>query len=96
MGEEIDPDEGLCDVGHHETPHQIPEYSQVTAERQPSVGGDGSAVTGAEVLAYTLPALWDQLAGEHAEVPARVYLELLLGRLVGKEEAGGCSADVCC
>jgi hypothetical protein len=24
MGEEVDADEGLCDVGHHEPPHEIP------------------------------------------------------------------------
>jgi hypothetical protein len=24
MGEEIGPDEGLCDVGHHESPRELP------------------------------------------------------------------------
>jgi hypothetical protein len=42
-----------------------------------------------------LPALWNQLAGVHAEVRARVNQEPLFSGLVGYEEAaGGCSADV--
>jgi hypothetical protein len=43
----------------------------------------------------TLPALWNQLAGVHAEVRARGNQEPLLSGLVGDEEAaGGCNADV--
>lgn len=44
MGEEIDGNEGMCDVGHHESPREISSYSQVQPEGQPSVGGAGSAV----------------------------------------------------
>jgi hypothetical protein len=56
---------------------------------------DGSAVSRAKVVVDTLPALWNQLAGVHADVRARVDEEPLLSGLVGDEEAaGGCSADV--
>jgi hypothetical protein len=27
MGEEVGPDEGLCDVGHHEPPRELPAKS---------------------------------------------------------------------
>jgi hypothetical protein len=50
MGEEADAVEGICDVGHHEPPCEIPAYSQVEAEGQPSIGRDGSAVSHAEVV----------------------------------------------
>jgi hypothetical protein len=62
---------------------------------QPSVSADGSAVSRAKVVVDTLPALWNELAGEHAEVRTRVNQESLLSGFVGDEEAaGGCSADV--
>jgi hypothetical protein len=62
---------------------------------QPSVSADVSAVSPAEVVVYTLPALWNQLAGEHVAVQANVNQESLLSGLVGDEEAAsGCSADV--
>jgi hypothetical protein len=42
------------------------------------------------------PALWDELAREHAEVRTRVVEEPALAWHVSDEvAAGGCSADVC-
>jgi hypothetical protein len=41
MKEEIVADEGMCDVGHHESPCEIPAESKVEAEEQPSVDGGG-------------------------------------------------------
>jgi hypothetical protein len=73
MGEEVGSDEGFCDVGHRKQPREIPAYSQVKAEGQSSIGGDDIEVIRADVVAYTLLALWDQLEEEHAEVRARVY-----------------------
>jgi hypothetical protein len=29
MGEEVSADEGMCDVGYHESPLEIPMYSQI-------------------------------------------------------------------
>jgi hypothetical protein len=55
-----------------------------------------------EVVVYTLPALWNQLAVLHAEVRVRVNQEPLLSGLVDDEEAVGgvvqtfAATDDCC
>jgi hypothetical protein len=37
MREEVDSDDGMCDIGHHEPPCEIPALSQVETEGQPYV-----------------------------------------------------------
>jgi hypothetical protein len=56
----------LCDIGHHEPQREILAKSLVEAKRQPSLGGDGSAVSCAEVEAYAYSMLWDQFARGHS------------------------------
>jgi hypothetical protein len=80
----------MCDVGHHKPPREILAYSHVEAEGQPSVGGDGSAISRVEVIIYTLLALCFELAGGHAEVRTPVYQPLLTGLVSAEEAAGGC------
>jgi hypothetical protein len=102
MREEFGPDEGLCDVGHHESPRELPALSQVKAEGQPSVGADGSAVSRAEVVVYTLPALWNKLAGVNAKVrPLSIRNRRLVDLSVMKRRPVAvvqtfAAADVCC
>jgi hypothetical protein len=96
VGQEVCSNKRLCDVGHHEAPCELSAQSQVEAKRQPSVGGDGCAVGSTEIVINAFPALWNQLAGEHAEVGAGVNAEVQLTGLVCDEKAaGGNSADVC-
>jgi hypothetical protein len=86
MEEEVGPDERLCDVGHDKSPHEIPAQSKVEAKGQPSVGEDGSAVSRAEVIIYSCPALRDEFTGVHTEARTRVHQESQLsdvGWLVG-------------
>jgi hypothetical protein len=59
VGVEVCSKERLRDVGHHEAPCEFSTQSQVEAKRQPSVGGDGCAVGGPEIVINALPALWD-------------------------------------
>jgi hypothetical protein len=68
MREEVDANEWMCDVGYHESPCEIPAYSWVEAEGQPSVGGDGSAVSRAEVVVVAYFASRNE--------PVRVYKEV--------------------
>jgi hypothetical protein len=59
VGQEVGTDEEMGDVGHHEPPCEILAQAQVRAERQPSIGGDGSAASRVEVVIYALPSLGD-------------------------------------
>jgi hypothetical protein len=68
MREEVDADEGICDAGHHELPREIPAWSQVESEGQPSIGGDGSAVRPSEVVVYVFLASWNEPTAVRAEV----------------------------
>jgi hypothetical protein len=68
MRKEVHIDEGMCDVGYHETPCEIPAETQVEAEGQPSVGVDGSAVSCTQVVVDPFPASWNEPAGLHIEV----------------------------
>jgi hypothetical protein len=68
MGEEIGANEGMCGIGHHESPGEIPAESQVESEEQPSIGGDGSVVRRTEVVVDAFLASWNEPAGVHAEV----------------------------
>jgi hypothetical protein len=70
-------------------PCELSTQSQVEAKRQPSLGGDGCAVGGAEIVINALPALWDQLArdtqrSEPVSIRKRSLLDLSVtkGRLV--------------
>jgi hypothetical protein len=68
--------------------------TSATTNRHVNSLRNGSAFSRAEVVVDTLPALWNQLAGEHAEVRACVNQESQLSGFVGDEEAAGsCSAD---
>jgi hypothetical protein len=72
MREEVDADERLCDVGYHESPREIPAETEVEAERQPSIGVDGSAVSCTKVVFVTFLASWNEPSGVHAEVGTSV------------------------
>jgi hypothetical protein len=68
MRKEVHTDDGMCDVGHHETPRDIPMETQVEAEGQPSIGVDGSAVSCTQVIVDPFPASRNEPAGVHTEV----------------------------
>jgi hypothetical protein len=68
MREEVDANERMCEVGYHEPPREILAKTEVEAERQPSIGVDGSAVSCAKVVVDTFLASWNEPAGVHAEV----------------------------
>jgi hypothetical protein len=96
MGKEVRSDDGMCDVGHHETPREIPAETQVETEGQPSVGVDGSAVGCTQVVVDPFPASQNEPAGVYTEVGTRVDQELPFSNSVCNEEAAcRCSADVC-
>jgi hypothetical protein len=63
MREEVHADAGMCDVGHHETPFEIPAQSHVEAAGQPSVCWDGSAVTRTEIVVDAFLASRNEAAG---------------------------------
>jgi hypothetical protein len=52
MRQEVHANDGLCDVGYHESPHEILAEAQVEAKRQPSISVDGSAVSCTQVIPY--------------------------------------------
>jgi hypothetical protein len=76
-----------CDVGHHESPREIWAQSQVAAERQPSVGGDGSAVSSTEIVVDAFFASRKEPAGLHAKVGTNVDQELPFTIPVSDKEA---------
>jgi hypothetical protein len=50
MGKEVGSDDGLGYVRYYEAPREVPPQSQVEAEGQPSISGDGRAVGRAEII----------------------------------------------
>jgi hypothetical protein len=65
MGEEVDANEGVYDVGHHEPLREVLAQSQVEAEGQPSIGGDGSAIILTQVVVDTFLASWNKFEEAH-------------------------------
>jgi hypothetical protein len=59
MGEEVGPDERCVTSATTNRHVKSRRYPRFEAEGQPSVGGDGSAVSRADVAINTLPALRD-------------------------------------
>jgi hypothetical protein len=53
MREDVNANEGMCVVGHLESPHEIP---QIESEGQQSVDGDGNAFRCVEVVVDTFVA----------------------------------------
>jgi hypothetical protein len=95
MREEVHADERICDVGHHKPPHEIPGETQFEAERQPSLGVDGSAVRCRKVVVDPFLASRNEPAGVHTEVGTRVNQELPFTKSVRNEEVVcRCSADM--
>jgi hypothetical protein len=70
----------MCDVGHHETPREIPAYT----------------VNRTEVLVGAFPASPNECAGVDAEVGIRVDQELSFSSSVSNEEAAcRCRVNMC-
>jgi hypothetical protein len=72
----------------------VPASPQIEAKWQPSVNEDGGAISCAVVVMNERPALWDELAREHAEARTRVVEEPAPTGLVGYEDAAGGCSDV--
>jgi hypothetical protein len=89
----------MSDVGHHESPCEIPAESQVQAEGPQSVGRDcrdGCTFSCTEVVVDAFLASWKDPAGLHTEVRTHVYQELSFTEPVRDEEAVcWCSVDMC-
>jgi hypothetical protein len=51
----------LCDVGHDKLLRKIPAWTQVQAERHPSVGVDGGAISSTDVVVHLLLASRNEL-----------------------------------
>jgi hypothetical protein len=93
MGQKVHTDDGSCDVDHDEPPREVPAYTEVEAERQPSVGLDVSAIS-TEVVVHALPVSRNEPAWIYAEVGALVDQELPFTMSVNNEEAAlRCGAD---
>jgi hypothetical protein len=58
----------VCNVGHHEPSCEVLAWTQVEAERQPSVGVDGSAISSTVVIVEPFLAPRNEPAWVHAEV----------------------------
>jgi hypothetical protein len=61
----------------------VPTTSQIEAKRQPSVSEDDGAINRSVVVVNARPALWDEVAREHAEVRTRIVEEPALASFVG-------------
>jgi hypothetical protein len=72
----------------------VPASPQIEVKRQPSVSEDCGAISSAVALLNVWPALWDELAREHAEARTRVVEEPALTWLVGDEGVAGSCSDV--
>jgi hypothetical protein len=57
MGEQLDADEGMTGVGHHEPPREMLAESQFEDEEMPSIGRDCCTFSRKDVV-DALPALW--------------------------------------
>jgi hypothetical protein len=87
MRKEVHADEGICDVGHYEPLREIPAYTQGEAERQPSLGVDGSAISCTEVIVDPFPASQNEPAVVDAKVRTSINQELPLTKSIHNEEA---------
>jgi hypothetical protein len=74
----------MRDVGYRESPREIPAEAQIEAERQPSVGVDGSAVSYTQVVVDLFPTLQDEPVGVHTQIGACVKQELPFSQSVTK------------
>jgi hypothetical protein len=89
-------DDGMRDVGYHGSPSEIPTEAQVEAERQPSVGVDGSVVSCTQVVIDPFSTSRDQPTGVHTQIGAYVDQELPFSQSVHHEKAAcGSGADMC-
>jgi hypothetical protein len=96
MRQEVHADDEIRDVSYHESPSEIPAEAQVDAERQPSIGVDGSAVSCTQVVVDSFPTSRDEPAGVHTQVGACVDQEFPFSPSVCYEEAAcGSGADIC-
>jgi hypothetical protein len=96
MRDEVHADGGMCDVGHHEPPREILAETQVEAERQPSVGVDGSAVGCIKVVVDPFMASRNEPTGVHTEVGTRVEQESVMKRRPGVVVQTCAAVDVRC
>ena len=82
-------------VRHHETPREVAAQSQVQAPPGPSICGDVGPIGSVQDVVRALPATWQDLAWENAQVGPSVHYIPLFGGAVGYEEAAGaCGPDV--
>jgi len=79
------PDDWDLDVGHHETPGELPSKSEVEREGVQSVGRDGCTVSCEEIVASALHASWDEILGTQTEVRTGVDQESQVSNTVDDE-----------